>query len=111
MKVSPQLGGGFKYFLNFHPETLGEDFQFDEQIFSDGLVETTNLPIERSCATIRLDQKSLLGSAAEEATERFMAGIEPRFDLVLQEPLGKGRSLEFAATMCLCCSFKHMKIF
>ena len=25
------------------------------------------------------------GSAAEEATERFMAGIEPRFDLVLQD--------------------------
>eukprot|EP00438_Fugacium_kawagutii_P010492 Skav205485 [mRNA] locus=scaffold830:447182:448196:- [translate_table: standard] len=25
------------------------------------------------------------GSAAEEATERFLAGIEPRFDLVLQD--------------------------
>ena len=39
-----------------------------------------------------------------------MAGIEPRFDLVLQEPLGKGRSLEFAATMCEFVSTK-MKIF
>ena len=35
INTSSLLGGGFKYFLGFHPK-IGEEFQFDEHIFQMG---------------------------------------------------------------------------
>jgi len=69
----------------------------------DTMLEEKLKNISRSggeAAQQRATSKAAARSAAEEATERFMAGIEPRFDLVLQE-MKRGTGVEVGCQKAL----------
>ena len=89
------LGGGFKYYLNFH-SVFGEDVQFDEHILADALVQPptsylvfpSQLPQKRSCQMLTAFENASNGKAVDGAasakdfgTRSFQKQFVPRQEL------------------------------